>query len=283
MLEDAQLSWQLGDQVLAKKLLLSSMNKKDIETSLTRATALRIFGIILAESSTEPISTVIDKFFRQSLKLLDKIDNLQTNLLQHMKMSAATLTTFISENRIRAYESIAMYADREYNRLVVYMKSDTYLAKQARVDKNTQITTEMKVTMERSSKSIDMKRSYASLIRTTDIDRTELQSTESEYVKYLTLALHNFVKVAALQTEHCHSVVFRLISLWFSNKRNAAVTQHLRDHLPSIPSYKFVGVIPQVAARIGNGMDDSSRLVEQLMGKCVGCVNQMKCGLYMYV
>lgn len=268
MLEDAQLSWQLGDQVLAKKLLLNTINIKDVDSSLTRATALRIFGIIMADSGTEAVSTVIDQFFQPSLRMLKNIEKVQSSLLPRIKMSATALTAYLAENRIRAYEAVATYADREYNRLVGYMKSDTYLAKRTRVENNVKTIAELKTAAERSQK-IDLKRSYVALTKTTDIDRAELQSTQTEYDKYLALALHNFVKVAALQSDAAgrHSVVFRIISVWFSNKRNAAVTEHLRAHLSIVPSYKFVGVIPQVAARIGSDAVEFNRLIEQLMGQ----------------
>jgi ataxia telangiectasia mutated family protein len=56
-----------------------------------------------------------------------------------------------------------------------------------------------------------------------------------------------------------HSLqVFRLTSLWLENNTHEEVCEVLEQHLPDIPSYKFLPVLPQLAPRIGSSMSDSS-------------------------
>lgn len=44
--------------------------------------------------------------------------------------------------------------------------------------------------------------------------------------------------------------ISRLISLWFDNRCNEQLTQLLLKWLPKLPSYHFVPVLPQLAARL---------------------------------
>ena len=50
--------------------------------------------------------------------------------------------------------------------------------------------------------------------------------------------------------------VFRMVSLWLENASNDIVNKLVNSNLDSIQTFKFVILLPQLAARIGDNMKD---------------------------
>lgn len=233
-----------------------------MESALCRARALRIYGEFLAETKSTNLLTLLEKFFKTSLTMLESIEQKTTGIVERMSISVESLNEFVLENRILAYEAIAKYADREYNQLNGYMKSSLHTQKVERQKQNAKTIDEMgKLDM-----TTEMRKSYFTLKRIDEIDRNEIHTTEKEHARFLDLALHNYVQASKMKSDSSALAVFRIISLWFSNKRKSEVTRHLETNFPNIASHNFVPVLPQIAARINGGDNDFNRTVEQLIG-----------------
>lgn len=248
---------------MAKKLLNMSLGATEVNSSLSRATALRVYGDFLAESRTDNVKFLIEKYFKNSLKFLDNIEKSQKALCERMKMTTESMAEFILHNRIKAYESIATYSDREYNRVKTYMRSDLYERKKRSVAKGSRTVHEMGGS---SNQTKDLKCTRVVLNKNTEIDKNEIEATQIEHDQFLTLAVFNYVKTSALSGTPKYSVIFRIISLWFSNKGNADVVQHLRETLPQITSYNFMAVLPQMAARLTNSETPFGKTIFEIMG-----------------
>ncbi len=68
--------------------------------------------------------------------------------------------------------------------------------------------------------------------------------------------------------------ISRLISLWFDNRTNVKLTELMMAWLPKIPSYHFIPVLPQLAARLVSKLnpqlyhDEFPKLLQNLIEKC---------------
>lgn len=51
--------------------------------------------------------------------------------------------------------------------------------------------------------------------------------------------------------------IFRIISLWLKNRDNYDLEEHVKDYLKTLPSYKFIPVLPQLVPHLSNAEDDS--------------------------
>lgn len=51
--------------------------------------------------------------------------------------------------------------------------------------------------------------------------------------------------------------VFRMVSLWLENASHDAVNRLVNSCLEDIQTYKFIVLLPQLAARIGDNLEDT--------------------------
>lgn len=248
---------------MAKKLINHCLFNSEVESSLSRATALRIYGDFLADNCADNVQFLIDKYFQNSLKLLDSIKRSQTGLAERMKMTPEAIDEFIRTNQIKAFESIAKYSDREYNRVRTYMRSGLFEQKKQSVANSVRTVSAMGVS---SNQTKDMKCARVVLNKNIEIDRSEIEETQSEHDQFLELAVINYLKASVLDATPKHSVMFRIIALWFSNKDNKTIGQHLQSTLSQISSYNFMAVLPQVVVRLTNSESDFSKTVSNIIG-----------------
>lgn len=263
-LEDAQLNWQLNDHVLAKKLINLCLQNVDPATSLSRATALRIYGEYLGETNSDTVMHLIESL-RNSLKLMRSINTSQAQLAERMNISAEKIGDFVLDGQIKAHEAIAKYSDREYMRVKSYMRSTIFEQKKQNVLKSQRTMDEM---TEASRHTKELSNARKILKINSDIDKNEITASQTEHDQFLELAVLNYVKASELDASPRHSVIFRIISLWFSNKDSVQIGRHLCEELPKISSYHFMTVLPQVAARLTNSDSDFGKTVFTLMGIC---------------
>lgn len=249
---------------MAKKLINLCLTNSEVESSLSRATALRIYGDFLADSCADNVKFLIDKYFQNSLKLLDNIRRAKTALSERMKMTPEAINDFILVNQIKAHESIAKYSDREYNRVRTYMRSGVFEQKKQSVANSVRTVSAMGLA---SNQTKDMKCTKTVLGKNSEIDRCEIEATQAEHDQFLELALENYVKASALDGTPKHSIMFRIISLWFSNKDNKTIGNQLKSSLPQISSYSFMAVLPQVVVRLTHSESDFGKTVSAIIGK----------------
>lgn len=263
LLEDAQLNWSIGNNLLSEKILNRLLVGSDIETHFTRTISRRLLGEYKAESYSDSVETLIAKNFNYSLEMLNKLKENRAGFVSK-GYNGEFIDKFVADNQVKAYEAIAKYSDREYNQICVHMKSNEFGTKRESIAKN-------EVTLAGQSRggtlSVDTKRTLSIMTGNVKIDKKEVQTIETEKTKFLLLAITNYLKICYLSDEFNDRTVFRIISLWFANKVNVEVTAVVRTELPKIASYKFVPALPQISARIANGDESFHRLIADIMGK----------------
>lgn len=61
------------------------------------------------------------------------------------------------------------------------------------------------------------------------------------------------------------TTLFRILFLWFIDEYGAM--DLLRTNWTNIPSWKFLTIIPQIAARLGTVTNESNTLILEILGK----------------
>lgn len=239
------------------------LQNKDVESSLCRASALRIYGEYLSDTQSENLEIIHEKCFERSLVLLSKIEESKVGICERLKLSHERMAVFIEDNRIKAYVTIAKYSDRKYQQLNAYMKSAVFERKKGSIERNKQTADEMGKGPQMPR---DMQITQHNLSKCVEIDKAEIKSTETEHDEYLKLALFNYVKACILQADPNNSLIFRIISLWISNKKHVNINKQMQKECPNIGSYKFMIVLPQLAVRISNTNNVFSNTICEILG-----------------
>lgn len=232
----------------------------------SRFHALRKLGKYLANTYTENVKTVIDHYFTKSLTLTNALIQKKETILAKIKMTAQDYDKCIQENQIKSYQAIAEYSDREYNRLAADIKSDNFIKKKINIDKN---EANIKLfNLNKSERPREEQSSYTIMMKNTIIDKNEIKQSESEYKEYLHRALENYIETCSMQNDFNSALILRIISLWFANKSVNEINVMMKNRIPTIPSYKFLLVLPQISAKIDTvNKDIFTQTIEALMGK----------------
>lgn len=105
------------------------------------------------------------------------------------------------------------------------------------------------------------------LERSIGIDKSDIESTELECTEYLRMALTHYLKTILLEQDDNNSAaLFRVFSLWFSNKSDEKVLECLA-RLDQVASHKFLPMMPQIATRLSNENEPFSRKIEEIVCK----------------
>ena len=111
-------------------------------------------------------------------------------------------------------------------------------------------------------------------------DMAEFQTLFQERDSFLLQAVENYLigireESSGVRKQSQFDVrISRLISLWFDNRCNEQLMQLLLKWLPTLPSYHFMPVLPQLAARLvvkDNPQlyhDEFPKLIVALVEKC---------------
>merc|ERR1719193_715182 len=103
-----------------------------------------------------------------------------------------------------------------------------------------------------------------------EIDRQEIERSITERDMYLLISIRNYLDV--LQNGDSSLAVYRIISLWFSNSINEEVNNVVAEVLPTVPTYRLVPLLYQMAARMssikGKGASDFSVILFNVIRKC---------------
>lgn len=150
------------------------------------------------------------------------------------------------------------------------MKSDNFTKKRSTIQSHQAQVDELNQRTKRKQKlTDDEKKSLALFTKTIQIDKGDVQNTEYDSGVYLKLALTNYIKTILLEeTEFNSTPLFRIFSLWFSNKVNANALELIENNFRHIPSYKFVQLLPQIASRLTNDGENFGKIVENIVERC---------------
>lgn len=157
--------------------------------------------------------------------------------------------------------ALARFADAQYEQISAYMQSPTYesLKEHAR--------TAIKVDKAQMTKNQDIKRAVMLSQKQSTNDAAELENIKQERKNYLSQALRYYLKTLQCSEEH-NQLIFRLVALWLDNALDDDVDK-LLDELNTVPSFKFVPLVPQLAAHISNDLNSGfSEKIFNILKRC---------------
>ncbi|TSP46813.1 Serine-protein kinase ATM [Bagarius yarrelli] len=218
-LEEAQVFWLKKEQGLALGLLKQMIEKLEDLVEVNPAVVpvyaecLRLCGSWLAETCLESPAVILETYLERRQKT-------------------------------QAFLSLARFSDAQYQSIQNYMKSSEFENKQALLKKARE-----EVDLMKERKVLD-NRYTVKVQRELKLDVCALDNLKADRRCFLLKAVENYTRCLALGEEH-DSWVFRLASLWLENVDAKDVNNLMKEAVEKIPSYKFLPLMYQLAARMG--------------------------------
>ncbi|XP_034724062.1 serine-protein kinase ATM [Etheostoma cragini] len=238
-LEEAQVFWAKGEKGLALGLLremIHNLEKKvDLNPSLVPVytECLRLCGNWLAETCLESPGVILEKYLERAVEVIEQESGVQDSRLQ--------------SQRTEAFLSLARFSDAQYQSIDKYMNSPEFENKQALLEKAKE---EVDLMRERKVMS---NRYTIKVQRELELDEKALSNLQADKQRFLCKAVENYIQCLEQGEEH-DTWVFRLASLWLENADVKAVNVMMKKGVKKIPSYKFLPLMYQLAARMGTKM-----------------------------
>uniref|UniRef100_A0A672H734 non-specific serine/threonine protein kinase n=1 Tax=Salarias fasciatus TaxID=181472 RepID=A0A672H734_SALFA len=230
-LEEAQLFWAKREQNLALSLLRQMIHKLEEKvrhtTSLgTFEVCLRLCGNWLAETCLESPGVILNNYLERIIE--------QESPVQDPRLLS---------QRTEAFLSLARFSDVQYQSIDKYMKSSEFDSKQALLEKAKE---EVSLMRQRN-----VSNRYAVKVRKElELDEQALLNLLTDRLRFLSKAMENYIRCLELGEEH-DTWVFRLASIWLENKDLKDASDIMKKGVRHIPSYKFLPLMYQLAARMG--------------------------------
>ncbi|KAL0274886.1 UNVERIFIED_CONTAM: hypothetical protein PYX00_002916 [Menopon gallinae] len=237
-LEKSILGWETGDINVGKFLLYHYLKRDEIKGDL-RAKALRIYGDWMASTNSENSRHIIEEYYNKSIQVAEK-----------------------PKDRVNSYASLARFADSNYEQIRDYLASPLFEIKKNITNRQQDMASELRQEIGWNHDR-DKKIACRLVERQSVIDENEIRNSENEKDLFLCLAVKYYL-LSLKDGEEYDMLVFRLISLWFSNPEHRNVTQLLKDCLSKIPTYKFLYLLPQIVPRV-----DEIVLISTLVEQCM--------------
>uniref|UniRef100_A0A674EVG6 non-specific serine/threonine protein kinase n=1 Tax=Salmo trutta TaxID=8032 RepID=A0A674EVG6_SALTR len=236
-LEEAQVFWAKGEQGLALGLLRQMIHTLEEQVLFNPALVpvftecLRLCGNWLAETCLESPGVILEKYLERAVEVIEG--------------HAIGSDTKLQSQRTQAFLSLARFSDAQYQGIHNYMKSSEFENKQAllvKAKEEVDLMRERKVGTNRYTEKVR---------RELELDERALSNLQADRRRFLCKAVENYIHCLEQGEEH-DTWVFRLASLWLENADVKAVNDMMK--VSWIPSYKFLPLMYQLAARMGTKM-----------------------------
>uniref|UniRef100_A0A672H729 non-specific serine/threonine protein kinase n=1 Tax=Salarias fasciatus TaxID=181472 RepID=A0A672H729_SALFA len=234
-LEEAQLFWAKREQNLALSLLRQMIHKLEEKVDINPALAptytrcLRLCGNWLAETCLESPGVILNNYLERAMEIIEQESPVQDPRLL--------------SQRTEAFLSLARFSDVQYQSIDKYMKSSEFDSKQALLEKAKE---EVSLMRQRN-----VSNRYAVKVRKElELDEQALLNLLTDRLRFLSKAMENYIRCLELGEEH-DTWVFRLASIWLENKDLKDASDIMKKGVRHIPSYKFLPLMYQLAARMG--------------------------------
>ncbi|XP_072809920.1 serine-protein kinase ATM [Vicugna pacos] len=241
-LEEAQVFWAKNEQSLALSILKQMIKKLDASylemqndpnLKLIYTECLRVCGTWLAETCLENPAVIMQTYLEKAVEVAGSYEGESNDGLRNGKM--------------KAFLSLARFSDTQYQRIENYMKSSEFENKQAllrRAKEEVGLLREHKIQTNRYTVKVQ---------RELELDECALHALKEDRKRFLCKAVENYIS-CLLSGEGHDMWIFRLCSLWLENSGVSEVNGMMKRDGMKIPSYKFLPLMYQLAARMGTKM-----------------------------
>ncbi|XP_078258598.1 serine-protein kinase ATM [Rhinoraja longicauda] len=242
-LEEARVFWDKQEQSLSLDILKQMIDKlqgtDDKALVPLYVECLRLCGNWLAETCLESPGTIMQMYLEKAV----------THSIQHEGI--------VHNGKIEAFLSLARFSDAQYQSIDNYMKSSEFENKRALL-KNAKA--EIHLIKEHK---VQTNRYVVKVQRECELDERAMCALQEDRKQFLCKAVENYIN--CLQSGEEHDMrIFRLCSLWLENSGVAEVNKMMKKGVEKIPSYKFLPLMYQLAARMGTKMAGGQRFHEVL-------------------
>ncbi|XP_058274732.1 serine-protein kinase ATM isoform X2 [Hemibagrus wyckioides] len=233
-LEEAQVFWVKKEQGLALGLLKQMIDKLEDLVDVNPAVVpvcsecLRLCGSWLAETCLESPAVILETYLERAVTL----------------GQGGSSEPKLQRQKTQSFLSLARFSDAQYQSIQNYMKSSEFENKQALLEKARE---EVELMRERK---VNDNRYTVKVQRELKLDVRALDNLKADRRRFLLKAVENYTRCLALGEEH-DTWVFRLASLWLENVDVKDVNNLMKKAVEKIPSYKFLPLMYQLAARMG--------------------------------
>ncbi|NWW94397.1 ATM kinase, partial [Rhynochetos jubatus] len=241
-LEEAQVFWAKKEESLALNILKRMIKKLDADwiqvesdphLKLMYTECLRLCGTWLAETCLENPTVIMQKYLEKAVEIAASHSGDSSDELKKGKM--------------KAFLSLARFSDNQYQRIENYMKSSEFENKQALLKKAKE---EVGLLRERR---VQTNRYTVKVQRELQLDERAIHALTDDRKRFLCKAVENYISCLLSGEEH-DMWIFRLCSLWLENSGVDRVNEMMKKNAEKIPSYKFLPLMYQLAARMGTKM-----------------------------
>lgn len=229
--------------------------------------ALRMHGEFLLDSNAESLCYAMKHKFNQSINLLEHFKTCQSALKQRFTgiFDWDTFDEFENRNLKANHEAMAKYADREYQRLHDYRQSQEYQTLVSIIKQNRQLAGTV-TKAERPDR--DRQIGAINLNRFAKLDEQELKRIDDNLTEHLCTALSHYIKYCELDTGFSSSAIYRIIALWFTNDQNQTMLDKIKEAIKTVPSYKFICAVNQLAGRLNSKNASFHTILVDLLVRC---------------
>ncbi|XP_062471298.1 serine-protein kinase ATM [Pezoporus occidentalis] len=238
-LEEAQVFWAKKEESLALNILKSMIKKLDANwfqvendphLKLIYTECLRLCGTWLAETCLENPTVIMQKYLEKAVEVASSHSGDSSDELKKGKM--------------KAFLSLARFSDNQYQRIENYMKSSEFENKQTLLKK-----AQEEVILLKECKA-ETNRYTVKVQRELQLDECAMHALTEDRKRFLCKAVENYISCLLSGEEH-DMWIFRLCSLWLENSGVDRVNELMKKNAKKIPSYKFLPLMYQLAARMG--------------------------------
>ncbi|KAK1190904.1 ATM kinase, partial [Pygoscelis papua] len=241
-LEEAQVFWAKKEESLALNILKRMIKKLDADwfqvendphLKLVYTECLRLCGTWLAETCLENPTVIMQKYLEKAVEIAASHSGDSSDELKKGKM--------------KAFLSLARFSDNQYQQIENYMKSSEFENKQALLKKAKE-----EVGLIRECR-VQTNRYTVKVQRELELDECAIHALTEDRKRFLCKAVENYISCLLSGEEH-DMWIFRLCSLWLENSGVDRVNEMMKKNAEKIPSYKFLPLMYQLAARMGTKM-----------------------------
>uniref|UniRef100_A0AAY4EFS2 non-specific serine/threonine protein kinase n=1 Tax=Denticeps clupeoides TaxID=299321 RepID=A0AAY4EFS2_9TELE len=246
-LEEVQVFWVKKEQELALGLLKQMTESLEDQVSVAcnpalvpaYAECLRLCGSWLAETCLESPAVILEMYLERAVEV---IKGQSSKLHPDPKLQS---------QKTQAFLSLARFSDAQYKSIENYMRSSEFENKQALLKKAKEEVDLMK------ERNVTTNRYTVKVMRELELDVQALENLQTDRKRFLLKAVENYIRCLELGDEH-DTWVFRLASLWLENSDKKSVNDAMGDGVKKIPSFKFLPLMYQLAARMGTKVSTSA-------------------------
>ena len=193
-------------------------------------TVLRLCGEWTAATQSAASISIVENYFKPSISNGKDVDR---------------------EDVVAAHFALAQYADSQHRLYMERLSSvDFEMAENLRKETKKEYNAILAKGNNKLHNLSDRDRvRHRQLKRRVQWDENEEQRALDDSKRFLGIAMQNYIECLHKGTQH-DLQIFRLTALWLENSGDDALNELIGNHLPQIPSHKWLPLMYQLSARI---------------------------------